>query len=640
MSARKFLRFQCHEFDAHFHVVRPGLKPYYALTDVRKNHDWGADGKPTGTFDFDGETWRVCLDYDDQPILPWSDPSYKLETAYLYRIYFVCEDSLDDGERADRSNRVKGGTITFRPRWPDMKKQDEETGVIEDVEGYMDLGVPYLDAQVQGSNIDFDCYTDLLAEAAAAFGIPRRYFHEFHHTSNVVDAAVYVRIKRSESGPIYAPDGPLARIHSLLESDRSGYRKHVEDNRDRPGDYVTSVISDVRAGKLIRGHELGKECKHYYMRDPETYNPDEFGYHPKLEVSYQTSVTDKTVYWDRDDGELDRHDMRRELEEVLVNILEWAGLDVTGGEQYQKDAYFKPDERERRSLKLVDCPLPEIESEQEAAIMRLWGDMNPADEAVVDTLLADGGEIAPKDVADETGYCYDTILRAVDRLEGFVQHTYGELAIESDYAAQAMLKRVRSAEEQFRRSIGSTVMEVANDVQGVESDAFDRFVRNYDVGVDETRNDCRLLLKPRYVAADREDAKYLAREAKLAVCERYGNARGVHMRVKLADGSVRTFHDLDQGWAGADWDHEEARRKRERQLEEQADCDGREIDPDAIDLEAAWEQFADRDEWVNYSTLRLILSTIAQDVDRLEERLVNRGEIVTKQGRGFAIAPR
>ncbi|WP_440769915.1 DUF7845 domain-containing protein [Natronorubrum sp. DTA28] len=648
MSARKFLRFQCHEFDAHFHLVRDGLTPYYALTDVRKDHDWSANGKPTGTFEAGGETWRVCLDYDPQPILPWSDASYSLETAYLYRIYFVCEDATYDGERADQSQRVKGGTITIRPRWPDMKRQEktdadgdgEWSGPVKDVDGYMDLGVPYLDAQVQGSNIDFDRYPQLLAEAAATFGVPRRYFHDFHHTSNIIDAAVYVRLLRSESGPIYAADGPIARMHSLLESDRSGYRKHVEDNRERPGDYVTTVVDDGRAGKVIRAHEIGKEAKHYYMKDPDNYDPDEFGWHPKLEVGYQTSVTEKTVYWDRDDDELDRHNLRRELEELLVNLLDWGGLDVTGGEQYQEDAYFDPDDRERRSLKLVDCPLPEIESEQEQAIMRLWGDMNPSDEALVGTLLTDGGEVSPQDAADETGYCYDTILRAVDRLEGFVEHTYGELAIESDYAAQSMLKRVRSAEEQFRRSIGSAVMQVADDAQGVETDALDEFVRNYDIGINESRDYCRALLKPRYVAADRDDAKCLAREAYTAVCERYGNARGIHMKVELADGSVKHFRDLNQGWAGADWDHDEARRKRERQLEEQAALDDHDVDPEEIDLEEAWTAFADRDEWVNYSHLRTIVSSVAHDVDEALDVLQERGEIVTEEGRGFGLAAR
>ncbi|MEY7852158.1 hypothetical protein AB7C87_23490 [Natrarchaeobius sp. A-rgal3] len=555
MSARKFLRFQCHEFDAHFHLVREALKPYYALTDVRKNHDWANDGKPTATYESGGETWRVCLDYDEQPILPWSDPSYRLETAYLYRIYFVCEDGTDDGKRADRNQRVKGGTITFRPRWPDMKKQDDETGQISDVNGYMDLGVPYIDAQVQASNIDFERYPDLLAEAAAAFGIPRRYFDTFHHTSNIGDAALYVRILRSLSGPVYAADGPLARMHSLLESDRSGYRKHVEDNRDRPGDYVTTVVDDGRARKIIRGHEIGKEAKHYYMRDPDTYDPDQYGWHPKLEVGYQTSATDRTVYWERDDDELDRHDLRRELEELLANLLEWAGLDVIGGEQYHEDAYFDPDDRERRSLKIVDCPLPKIESEQEAAVMRLWGDMNPSDGAVVDMLLTDGGEVSPQETADETGYCYDTVLRAVDRLEGFVEHSYGQLSITSDYAAQEMLKRVRSAEEQFRREVGSTVMEVAEASQGVTSDALDAFVRRYDAGIDRSRDDCRALLKPRVTARTRDHAKEIAREAYTAVCDRFGTHHGVHIRVELADGTMIRWRDLkDQPFSGSTYD--------------------------------------------------------------------------------------
>lgn len=574
MTARKLLRFQCHEFDGHFHYVRDGLKPYYALTDVRKDHDW-ITGKPTGRFESGGETWRVCLDFDSQPILPWSDPSYKLETAYLYRIYFVCEDETFDGERADRSQRVKGGTITVRPRWPDMKRREktesdgdgEWNGPVKDVNGYMDLGKPYLDAQIQGSNIDFDRYPDLLADAVNAFGIPRRYFDTPHHTSNIADAAVYVRIKRSESGPVYAADGPIARMHSVLESDRSGYRKHVEDHRDRPGDYVTTVVDDKRAGKVIRGHRIGKEAKHYYMKDPETYSPDEFGWHPKLEVGYQTSQTDETVYWDRNpsDDELGRDDLRRELEELLLNLIDWSGLDETGGDQYQKDAYFKPDERERRSLKEVDCPLPEIESEQEQAVMRLWGDMNPSDRATVDKLLTDGGDVSPADVSEDTGYCYDTILRAVDRLEEFVEHSYGSLEIKSDFAAQEMLKRVRSAEEQFRRSIGSTVMQVADDAQDVATDAYDRFVRNYEVGVDESRDDCLALLKPQYVAESVDQAREVAREAWVAVCDRFGDHHGYHIRIELADGSFVRFRDLkEQGTAGHAYE-ESAKRSKDRE---------------------------------------------------------------------------
>jgi len=149
---------------------------------------------------------------------------------------------------------------------------------------------------------------------------------------------------------------------------------------------VTATIDSGRASKLIRGHTIGKEVKHYYMRNPDNYSPEQFGWHPKLEVSFQTSVTDETIYWDRENAP-DLEQCRRELDETLMNVLDWAGLDVLGGDEYHEDAYFDPESRSRRSLKLVDCPLPEIESEQENAVMRLWGDMNGSDRALTELLL-------------------------------------------------------------------------------------------------------------------------------------------------------------------------------------------------------------------------------------------------------------
>lgn len=650
MAMETFVRPQCHEFDAHFHLVEYGLTPYYALTDVRKEHDWTVDGKPTGSFEYDGESWRVCLDFDDQPIVPWSHQSYELDSAYLYRIYFVCADETYDGERADRSKRVKGGTITIKPRWPNMQRREqadddddgEWTGPIVDVDGYMDLGVPYLDAQVQASNIDFERYPGLLAEVAAAFGIPRRYFDDFYETSNMGDAAVYYRFDRDSSGPVYAPDGPIARIHSLLESDRRGYRKHVEDNRDRPGDYVSSEVDSDRAGKVIRGHRIAKEIKHYYMRDPDVYDPDEFGYHPKLEVGFQTAQTDRTIYWERDDGELDRHDLRRELKEMLVNVTSWAGLDITGGDHFFDDAYFKSGQTENRSVKLVDCPLPDIESEQEQVVMRLWGDMKPSDRAVTELLLSDGGEVAPKDAADQTGFSYRTIRRVVDRLEGFVRHTYGQLEIESEYAAQAMVKRVRAAEQQFRREIGNSVMQLADDAQGVENDALAKFRRRYEVGVDHNRDDCRFLLKPNYTAADIDDARMLAREATVAVEERFGNVAGVHMVVEIADdGNEHRLRDLRSfGWSGRDWDEDAMREKRRRQWDEQVDKfeDADDVEDLALDLEEAWAELADRGQPVSMAKLDAIVSQVTNQVEEFLRDATDQGLIEHVGNSRFVLA--
>ncbi len=37
----------------------------------------------------------------------------------------VSEDEPYDGECADQSQRVKGETITFRSRWPDVKRREK-----------------------------------------------------------------------------------------------------------------------------------------------------------------------------------------------------------------------------------------------------------------------------------------------------------------------------------------------------------------------------------------------------------------------------------------------------------------------------------------------------------------------------------
>ena len=230
---------------------------------------------------------------------------------------------------------------------------------------------------------------------------------------------------------------------------------------------------------------------------------------------------------------------------MLMNVLDWAGLDVTGGDEYHEDAYFDPERRQRRSLKLVDCPLPEIESEQENAVMRLWGDMKGSDRAVTELLLTDGGEISPKDAAEKTGYSYRTIRRVVDRLEGFVRHTYGKLEVESDFAAQEMLKRVRSAEEQFRRTIGATAMQVAEDASGFESGPFDRFKSSYEVGVRDTDSRSRKLLQVRYTPADRDEALEIAREAVTSYQQQYDDElgiSGIKIKFEYANGSTERFH--------------------------------------------------------------------------------------------------
>jgi len=61
--------------------------------------------------------------------------------------------------------------------------------------------------------------------------------------------------------------------------------------------------------------------------------------------------------------------------------------------------------------------------------MQLWGQMAPADRKVTELLLTDGGKVSPKEAAEQTGNTYRTIRTVIDRMEGLIHHTYGEMEL-------------------------------------------------------------------------------------------------------------------------------------------------------------------------------------------------------------------
>lgn len=524
-----------HEGDVHFIFTDNGLKPYYAANRVDKDHgeDWKTSGKPVATTRFNGDEYALCMDYYEGGLDPWENPDFQLETVREYQFYFVNKASPHyDGDRADRADRTQGGTITMRPRWPDLKSDGTPVSV-------PDYGCAYVDLQVQASNIPHRDYRELLTSVMSAFGLPARFFDTPHPDSNVADLARYVRLRRGESGPIYAPDGPIARSHNLIQGDRTGYRKHVEDHTKIPGYYVTSVIEDAKADELIRGHGLGKELKHYYPNHPDNFESNEAPYHPKFEVSYQTSQTRDTLRW----SELD--DAIRELDETILNCLDWAGIGTVADtpEFVGFDPYWSV-ENTHKSRKSVSCPLPDIEDEQEAVVMSLWGDMTDAGEATVEHLLSDGGKSSMGEVAEDTGYTYRTIRAVVKRLSELIEQSYGELQFQSKKISQELKNRVQAAGERFKQAIGSTVSDIADAERDAKRSAWSAWKKKFAVSEIDNRKDCRYLLRIGYKPESRAEAAEILRDAFRAAGLDRTLERGVKAQVEYTDGTGETFTEI------------------------------------------------------------------------------------------------
>lgn len=532
MSLLETIRLQTHELDAHLIFTgtdtHDGLDPYFWLDSVRKSHDgWETEGKPTATMQHEGETYHLCFDYDKSGLDVWEHESYELESVPEFRIYFQRDDELYSGERPDKSDRAgAAGTMTFRPRWPGLTSDGDEVNV-------PDLNGPYVDVEIQQSNHRPAELPELLRRATQAFGGNTRYWSDPHHTSNVTDMAVYVRLNRSDSGPIHAANGPIARMHTLLEGDREGFRKHVENHTKIPGYYVTTTLTPERAGELVPGHRLPFEVKHYYPREPGQFDASDALYHPKVEVSYQTARTDDTLYWE------DVTDARRELSENLLNTLDWAGISLTTGEPYVSDVYFDAEESVRHQVKIVDDPTPEIESEQKAAVMRVWGDMLESDRDVVEKLLADGGSVSPQDAADSTGHSYRTIRRVVDRLEGIVEHSYGDIQIRSKKVQQELLERVRAAGENFKNAVETTVMAAADAGSERSRSAWKKAKHKYDVSIRDGEGATKEL-KVGYRPTDRDERFHIMRTLRRAYADTFGRGTigGKIVDMQTDDGAI------------------------------------------------------------------------------------------------------
>ena len=440
---RRLITPQDHEFTANLNYDH-GLDPWFACDSLIKQHD----GAYETTTDALGDTWEVTLYSQDSGIVPPrggitpNGTTVEHEQMREFRLKVEAQDELGE----------KKANFHIRPRWFKMRVENDDgnehelsipTSLVEDDDA--------INVRVSGSNIEFCDYCDLFMCAASAVGISGHYFQEsyLHETSNIQDAAMYVRLDKDVSGPVHARTGPLVQLSHVLENDRSGYRKLVQNDsnergRQLAGYYHTCTLGTERVREVFPNHEIPIEAKHYYAREALARPDNSPLRHPKLEVAYQTSRWDETLHLTDENLDL----ITEELTEWIYAILNDAGLDLrAGGDTYVADEYFDA-ENGTTTASVVDLDLTEVRHEQESVVFKHFGDgLAPTDKDTLEMLVTDGGTISPQDIAEETDRHQDTVYNALGRMNRLIEHQYGEVSLKSTYVGELVADALRQADD-------------------------------------------------------------------------------------------------------------------------------------------------------------------------------------------------
>ncbi|MDZ5810054.1 hypothetical protein U4E84_01625 [Halorubrum sp. AD140] len=472
-----------HEYMANYVYSNSGLGAWFGAARLVD-----ATGSKRGSFRLNGETWRVTLSYQESGLAPpegGETPDgtrVDFDTLREFRLNAVVDDEI--GER-----KVKA---LIQPRWYGLESESGKSVA----RPMWELG-DAVNVRVNASNVEFDTVETAIQRAAGAVTLDPMYFDDRNEEYSVVmDAARYVRLDRDVSGPVHAREGPIARMGHLLESDRSGYRKIVQDDTERVGYYHTVTLGPKRVRECFPDHRIPKEFKHYYARNAESLPDDHPLAHPKVEASYQGSRWDETL------RPVDHDELADELEEAVLATINEAGLPTQpldddglgGGRTYVEDAYFEAKTVDRS--RVLPLNLERVESDQRNVVVRqLANGLSPVEWDSLKTLVADGGDVSPAEIADEHDWHPDSVRRGLRRIEDMVVREQGSVALRSHYVAEQVVEALDAAREGVRNAMGTA----ANAVQNAERRSLDErtdeliaFCQSNGIHIDEREAQLRV----------------------------------------------------------------------------------------------------------------------------------------------------
>jgi len=439
-----------------------GLDPYWALASLLiKHYDGYAE---LDDVVINGESWDLQLNYHESGIAP--DREHDVDVERLYEF-----DLSVEGEGAER-----GGSYQFKPRFPDMRhyeNADQITTPFDHLEA--DEGITVL-ANV--SNMDPDEITALLPRFVVELfaEVDESFYHGYFDApagGRISEIERYVRLSRSLNQKLIKKGGIFDRLSMLLTGAKGVQGQYKFDNEDAVGQLHAIRMGPTGASELIPYHSYGRQIKSYLPENPEHFDADDALYHPKLGILFRKSLNrDRSIPWEQ------RHDLLEELDETIINSLEWAEIPTSpGGTVYVTDDHFTATSRDA-DVPTHEDPTPRLESKQEHLFMTVLRDVTPGQKSIIETLAADGGQDAD-DLAESAGVSISTLYRALQKLDGVIESDNGHIEFTTEKLAQEVRGIIQSAESAITNAADRAASILDADLRQSASSAFSQWLAEY-----------------------------------------------------------------------------------------------------------------------------------------------------------------
>lgn len=411
-----------------------GDAPFWASIKLVR----AAGGGGSFTIDVDGETLEVSLGYkENENISP--RPSDSVDRIRPTSIYWT-----------DSIGRRFGGHIKPSFKAEEFRQYQSERPFFERDEIFTppDLGEATRFQILAGKYAEPHYYLEMLPavleglarELSVAWNLEYLRGDPHPEASTIYTHARTLRIDRPSANKLTREDGIFSRIFYLLSSEKGSKIVYTADNSQGVGYYHTVDLDREAASHLLPGAVPGISLKVYYPKfvRSEKRRKDDPLYYPRAEIIFKKSLDGRGRSIDEIGALADR------LEEILLNVLNWGGIPIEASTPPYIPDRYQDVEPSSRPLRLFDDPTPQIERDQESALLRTLATASRADVERLGTLLADGGGSRRyDDLADQLEISTSTAYRWIHNLEGLLESDNGLVRFISERQRQLALDVLR-----------------------------------------------------------------------------------------------------------------------------------------------------------------------------------------------------